>query len=158
MAAVVTASDNQVEVRVVDAAVRVSVEQSITEITLAATGPQGPRGTQVLSGNVNPSSNIGLLGDQYINTNTGKLFGPKTLSGWGEGVTIAGLGTDDIAQVYNQASPSTVWNIAHTLEFVPNITIVDTEGNVVEGEYEYVSDSHIRATFSTPISGSAYLS
>ena len=148
----------EVTVSIVDTAVSVAVEEPDVTIVLGETGPQGPRGSQVLSGNVDPSPTIGLIGDQYINTNTGKLFGPKTTSGWGEGVYLGNNDPNDLGQVYTQTSPSTVWNIAHTLGFTPNIMIVDTSENVVEAALEYISATQIRATFSEAIAGKAYLS
>jgi hypothetical protein len=67
------------------------------------TGPQGPRGEKgdtgdaglngktVLSGTSNPSNtSTGANGDFYINTNTLTLFGPKTASVWGVGVSLVG--------------------------------------------------------------------
>lgn len=148
----------EVTVSIVDTAVSVSVEEPDVTIVLGETGPQGPRGSQVLSGNVDPSPTIGLIGDQYINTNTGYLFGPKTASGWGTGVPLGNNDPNDLGQVYEQASPSTVWNIAHTLGFTPNIIIVDASGEVVECALDYVSATQITATFSEAISGKAYLS
>lgn len=140
------------------AEVTVTIADCNVEICIGESGPQGPRGSQLLSGNTDPSASIGLIGDQYINTSTGYLFGPKTASGWGVGVPLGNNDPDDLGQVYTQTSPSTVWNIVHTLSFVPNIIIVDSEKNVVEGDYEYVSDNEITATFNTAISGKAYLS
>ena len=148
----------EVTVTVADVRVEVAVCEQDVVILTGESGPQGPRGSQLLSGNTDPSISIGLIGDQYINTNTGYLFGPKTTSGWGVGVPLGNNDPDDLGQVYTQTSPSTVWNIVHTLTFVPNIIIVDSEKNVVEGSYEYVSDNEITATFNTPISGKAYLS
>ena len=148
----------EVTVTVADVRVEVAVCEQDVVILTGESGPQGPRGSQLLSGDTDPSISIGLIGDQYINTNTGYLFGPKTTSGWGVGVPLGNNDPDDLGQVYTQASPSTVWNIVHTLTFVPNIIIVDSEKNVVEGSYEYVSDNEITATFNTPISGKAYLS
>jgi len=138
--------------------VQVTVTDSSVSVSLGTSGPQGPRGSQVLSGNVDPSPSIGLIGDQYINTDTGKLFGPKTTSGWGEGVHLGNNNPNDLGQVYIQTSPSTVWNIAHTLGFTPNITIVDDNGKVVLCDLEYISGNSTIATFSEPISGTAYLS
>ena len=138
--------------------VQVTVTDSSVSVSLGTSGPQGPRGSQVLSGNVDPSPSIGLIGDQYINTDTGKLFGPKTTSGWGEGVYLGTNDPNDLGQAYTQTSPSTVWNIAHTLGFTPNITIVDTLGNVVEAAIEYLSATQIRATFSESTAGKAYIS
>ena len=148
----------EVTVTVSDVRVEVAVCEQDVVILTGESGPQGPRGSQLLSGDGDPSISIGLIGDQYINTNTGYLFGPKTTSGWGVGVPLGNNDPDDLGQVYTQASPSTVWNIVHTLTFVPNIIIVDSEKNVVEGSYEYVSDNEITATFNIPISGKAYLS
>lgn len=149
---------SEVSVTIVDAAVSVAVNEPEMVVSLGTSGPQGPRGTQVLSGNVDPSPSIGLIGDQYINTTSGKLFGPKTTSGWGDGVLLGNNDPGDLGQAYTQTSPSTEWNIAHTLGFTPNIVIVDTEGTVVEGLLEYLSATQIRATFSEPIAGTAYLS
>lgn len=148
----------EVTVSIVDTSVSVSVEEPDVTVILGNTGPQGPRGSQVLSGNTNPSPVIGLIGDQYINTDTGYLFGPKTASGWGTGVPLGNNDPNDLGQVYEQTSPSTVWNIAHTLGFTPNIIIVDASGEVVECALDYVSATQITATFSEAISGKAYLS
>jgi hypothetical protein len=148
----------EVTVSVADVKVDVAICQKDVVILSGESGPQGPRGSQLLSGNTDPSINIGLIGDQYINTDTGFLFGPKTTSGWGVGVPLGNNDPNDLGQVYTQTSPSTVWNIVHTLAFVPNIVIVDSENNVIEGNYEYISDNEITATFNTAISGKAYLS
>lgn len=148
----------EVTVTVADVRVEVAVCEQDVVILTGESGPQGPRGSQLLSGNTDPSASIGLIGDQYINTDTGSLFGPKTASGWGVGVPLGNNDPEDLGQVYTQTSPSTVWNIVHTLAFVPNIIIVDSERNVVEGDYEYVSDNEITATFNSAISGKAYLS
>jgi hypothetical protein len=76
-----------------------------------AQGPQGPTGLQgiqgvdgnngntMLNGTNNPTSSIGNNGDFYLNTTTYVLFGPKTSSGWGTGVSLLGGGSsnsDDI--------------------------------------------------------------
>ena len=60
--------------------------------------------------------------------------------------------------VHNQNSPSTTWTINHDLEFVPNITVVDSGGTVVEGSYDYPNDTTVVLTFSSPFSGKAFLS
>jgi hypothetical protein len=146
----VVVTDAQVDVVLCDPSVVVELGDSGPQ------GPPGPRGSQLLSGDMNPTSNVGLIGDQYLNTSSLVLFGPKTASGWGDGVSL--LDPELQGQVYEKASPSTVWNIIHTLEFVPNVIIVDPEGIVVEGDYEYISNNEIIATFSEAISGKAYLS
>ncbi len=147
----------EVKVSVRDVSVNVAVCEQDVVILTGESGPQGARGSQLLSGNVDPSISIGLIGDQYINTSTGYLFGPKTVSGWGVGVKLSN-DPEDLGQVYNQTSPSTVWNIVHTLDFIPNIIIVDSENRVVEGDYQYINSNQITATFNSAIAGKAYLS
>jgi hypothetical protein len=135
-----------------------SLNEIEATIVLGTSGPQGPRGSQLLSGASEPSPVIGLIGDHYIQVNSGKLYGPKTSSGWGEGVTVNPIDPESLGYVHVQLSPETQWNIIHPLVFVPNIVVVDSEGEVVEGFYEYLDENNIRATFSNPISGKAYLS
>lgn len=148
----------EVKVTIADVRVEVAVCDQDVVILTGESGPQGPRGSQLLSGDTNPSITIGLIGDQYINTNTGFLFGPKTTAGWGVGVPLGNNDPNDLGQVYTQTSPSTVWNIVHTLAFIPNVIIVDSENNVVEGDYEYINNNQITATFNSAISGKAFLS
>jgi hypothetical protein len=149
---------NRVIVTAVEDIVSVNIPQTIAEIIIGDTGPQGPRGTQVLSGPSDPSPIIGLIGDQYLNTTTGYLFGPKTESGWGTGVIIVhGLQLNDVAHVHYQTLSSDTWNISHDLDFTPSITVVDLAGNVIEGDYKYNGNT-IVATFSQGIAGTAFLS
>lgn len=44
----------------------------------------------ILNGTVNPSLSIGNVNDFYINTATNRLFGPKTTTSWGSGVSLIG--------------------------------------------------------------------
>lgn len=65
-------------------------------------GPQGPQGTQgivgekgadgsaIFSGTAVPAVSIGKLGDYYLRTSTGVLYGPKVAAGWGTGVNLRG--------------------------------------------------------------------
>lgn len=66
--------------------------------------------------------------------------------------------TQVVAYVFIQNVPSQVWNITHGLDFVPNITVVDTAGSVVEGDYSYPNENTIIATFNGAFAGKAYLS
>jgi len=50
---------------------------------------RGIDGTSVLNGSVDPASE-GKLGDFYVNTASNTIFGPKTESGWGTGVSLVG--------------------------------------------------------------------
>jgi hypothetical protein len=64
----------------------------------------------------------------------------------------------DLSYIHNQTTPSTTWTVSHGLGFVPNITVVDSAGTVVEGSYNYPSASVVVLSFSGAFSGKAYLS
>ena len=58
---------------------------------------------------------------------------------------------------YIQASPSNTWHIAHNLGRYPSVTVVDSSGDVVEGDVDYVDANTLVATFNAPFAGDAYL-
>jgi hypothetical protein len=57
-----------------------------------------------------------------------------------------------------QTIPATTWTIVHNLGFRPNVTVVDTAGEQVEGEVDYVSETTVVVTFTAAFAGDAYLS
>jgi hypothetical protein len=58
--------------------------------TLGAQGTPGPAGSQIFEGNGAPADTLGNVGDFYINEQTDSLYGPKTLSGWGNAISLQG--------------------------------------------------------------------
>jgi hypothetical protein len=58
--------------------------------TPGAQGAPGPAGSQIFEGDSVPSSAFGNVGDFYINELTDSLYGPKTLSGWGNAISLQG--------------------------------------------------------------------
>jgi hypothetical protein len=50
------------------------------------------------------------------------------------------------------------WTITHNLGYVPSITIIDSGGNEVEGNIVYNDLNVATVSFTSEISGSAYLS
>jgi hypothetical protein len=55
-----------------------------------ATGAAGVDGKTILNGTSNPLSGTGANDDFFLNTTTNTLFGPKTISGWGSGISLVG--------------------------------------------------------------------
>ncbi|MDN5284538.1 MAG: hypothetical protein JWR38_812 [Mucilaginibacter sp.] len=61
-----------------------------------AVGPAGPAGANgsagsvIYSGNTTPAASKGVIGDFYLDTSTGLLYGPKTANGWGTGFSLKG--------------------------------------------------------------------
>ncbi|MDR8391770.1 hypothetical protein NC796_11490 [Aliifodinibius sp. S!AR15-10] len=81
------------------------------------TGPEGPQGAEGSQGPVGPagddgsmmyadegppSSDIGDIGDFYLNTNTGEYHGPKTEEGWGDPIIVLmGNDGDDGTEIHS---------------------------------------------------------
>jgi hypothetical protein len=65
---------------------------------------------------------------------------------------------EDLSYVHDQSISSNTWTIEHGLQFVPNITVVDSAGTVVEGSYSYPNANTVVLSFSHEFSGKAYLS
>lgn len=65
---------------------------------------------------------------------------------------------ETLGYVHIQSVPSTTWTINHNMIFVPNITVVDSSGTVIEGSYDYPNSTTVVLSFSSPFSGKAYLS
>lgn len=53
-------------------------------------GPAGANGTQIYSGTTTPPSGTGNSGDYYLDLTTDVLYGPKSSSGWGSGISLMG--------------------------------------------------------------------
>jgi hypothetical protein len=58
---------------------------------------------------------------------------------------------------FNQASPLAVWVINHSLGRFPSATVVDSSGNMVEGDVVYNSSNQVTLSFGVAFSGVAYL-
>ena len=53
-------------------------------------GPAGQDGSTILNGIINPTDDIGNIGDYYLNIESKHLFGPKKENGWGTGISLKG--------------------------------------------------------------------
>lgn len=53
-------------------------------------GQNGADGSDILKGSTAPSTTLGNLGDYYIDSSTGDLYGPKTNNGWGNPINLKG--------------------------------------------------------------------
>lgn len=59
--------------------------------------------------------------------------------------------------IHEQAEPSSVWIIEHNLNTHPSITVVDSSGDVVDGDWNYRDNNTVVLSFTAPFSGVAYL-
>jgi hypothetical protein len=63
--------------------------------------------------------------------------------------------------IFTQTIAATAWGtngiVTHNLGKFPSITVIDTGGTVVNGEYTYIDTNNIILNFSAPFAGKAYL-
>ena len=59
--------------------------------------------------------------------------------------------------VHTQIAASTVWEITHSLNKYPTVTIIDSGGSIVIGEVDYIDQNRVTVTFSVTMSGTASL-
>jgi hypothetical protein len=134
----------------------ITIDEENVVVEIGTSGPQGARGTGILNGTDVPDSNLGIIGDFFLNTTNMNLYGPKTESGWGEPVDL--VANNELGHEHIQEVAASVWTIQHGLGFIPNITVVDSAGTVVEGSYDYPDSGTVILTFIGAFSGRAYLS
>lgn len=122
-------------------------------------GPKGDPGTQILNGPGLPSNLQGRVGDLYVDTLSKRVYGPKTINGWDTSEALfEGFNRDLLGQVFDIPSASGTWEIHHGLGYNPNVTCIDSAGNVIEGEISYPNENTIVIEFIGGSSGKAYLS
>lgn len=60
--------------------------------------------------------------------------------------------------IHPQSTPDNVWTITHNLGLLPQVTIMNSAGQVVEGDINYISNDVVELTFVAQFSGIAILS
>ena len=59
--------------------------------------------------------------------------------------------------IFEQITPSATWNITHTLNKFPSVSVVDTAGTQVFTDVNYIDKNNITLAFSTGFAGKAFL-
>jgi len=67
-------------------------------------------------------------------------------------------GTPGGSFVFNQIATSAHWVVTHGLNFFPAVTALDSAGSMIAGDVHYVDANTVEVYFSTPSSGTLYLS
>jgi hypothetical protein len=62
------------------------------------------------------------------------------------------------AYVHDQVTPSATWNITHSLGYYPNVSVVDSGGDQVQGLVTYADINTVIIEFTAAFGGKAYLS
>jgi len=141
----------------------------ITGGTDGAQGTQGVRGAQGTQGIQGPQG-IGIQGTQgTTGVGTQGTQGTAGLQGIGgasvdntddvpEGALNKYFTVERVSYQHMQGAASNSWIITHDLGFKPNVTIVDSAGNIVEGEIAYTNTNSLTVSFESAFSGTAYIS
>jgi hypothetical protein len=121
-----------------------------TQGVRGAQGTQGVQGTRGLQGTLGTQGTAGTDGiDGSELDNTDDLT---------EGLTNKYFTVERVSFEHNQGSASNSWTITHNLGFKPNVTVIDSAGNIVEGEIAYTNSNSLTVSFASAFSGKAYLS
>jgi hypothetical protein len=115
---------------------------------------QQKRGTASRWTSINP---VLLAGEIGVETDTRKIKIGDGTTQWNN-LDYIQVDNQDVAYTHTQNALLSVWTITHTLSFKPNVIITDYNGNVIEGDIEYVGSNQINVTLSEPSIGYAYLS
>lgn len=62
------------------------------------------------------------------------------------------------AYVHDQVTPAATWNISHSLGYYPNVSVVDSGGDQVQGLVAYADINTVTIEFTSAFGGKAYLS
>lgn len=67
------------------------------------------------------------------------------------------VGSGDKHFIYEQNSPSDIWDITHNLNKKPSVTITDSADTVVEGQVIFNDGVKVIISFNAPFTGTAIL-
>ena len=110
-------------------------------------GAQGTQGVQGVQGVQGAEGLQGISGASIDNTDD-----------LTEGATNKYFTIGRVSYEHTQGVTSNSWVITHNLGFKPNVTVVDSAGNIVEGEIAYTNSNSLTVSFSSAFSGKAYIS
>jgi uncharacterized protein involved in type VI secretion and phage assembly len=133
--------DGQESIKIIDASGQIIEMKNDTGNTLDR------RGNKELTGTSGSSINIKTEGTINLDSNSLKHNGEEIGTATG----------DDKTFFYVQSTPAKEWEITHSLNKYPSVTIIDSANTKVEGEVEYVSMNKVKVKFSVAFSGKATL-
>lgn len=92
----------------------------------------GPDGKSLLSGDDIPANALGQVGDSYVRIAPGvaRLYGPKTISGWGVGQDLRGPAGPSVE--IQKSATAIQWRVVGAADWVDLVPLVDLHGPSVE--------------------------
>ncbi len=129
----------------------------ILTIIITPVGDIGVTGLAGPTGAAGPGVPLGGLNGQVL-----KKIGINDYeTEWGS-LPSTGIDSEELISLvsypHTQGSASAIWTVNHSLGFYPSVTVFLSTGDVVEGALTHTDINTASIAFSTPISGTAYLS
>ena len=106
------------------------------------------------TGELYTTRNVKLLGNLSAEGQVAAGGAATESGGGGSGGTTTG---EYKMFTFPQTTPSSEWMITHNLGKMPNVKIVDSDGELVFGDVKYVNTAVVTVTFGAAFSGTAYL-
>lgn len=142
------------------------INETVNDVIVSSPGVQGPAGRTILNGVGVPAANLGVAGDFYYDTQTTRFYGPKpSESSWvGANSFLLNAGVISYEMSWEVSQVDGPFNgifsvlIIHNLGFKPNVTVINSAGDVLETGIYYNNDYILTLTMAQPFAGTAYLS
>ena len=142
------------------------INETVNDVVVLAEGTQGPAGRTILNGVGVPAGNLGVAGDFYYDTQTTRFYGPKLsdLSWSGANNFLLNTGVVSYEMSWETSQIAGPFDgifsilIIHNLGFKPNVTVINSAGDVLETGIYYNNDYILTLTMAQPFAGTAYLS
>lgn len=139
------------------------ITETVNDVLISTSGPQGPRGKTILNGNGAPAENNGVEGDFYYDKQTTRFYGPKPSDVTWTGATNFLLSAATLTYPFSTNQVVAVSNyfaiaIPHNLGYNPNVTVKNSAGDILETGIDYNSINQITLTMAQPFGGTAFLS
>lgn len=93
-----------------------------------------------------------------VDSSRGGSVGPTGPQGVQGAQGVQGPPGPALAYTHTQNLPQNIWTIAHGLGVYPQVSVVEFGGANVIGDVAYLDVNTLRVTFTTAVSGYAYLS
>ena len=149
-------SEDKFEINIEDTAYTLEINPTDTfEIQLNEQGPQGDRGLKGDTGN--GIANIEIVEETEEYTKYRINYTDPDIEPY-DYTVYNGRNLEPAEEyIYEQVEPSNTWTIEHNLNTHPSITVVDSSGDVVDGDWNYRDNNTVILNFTAPFSGVAYL-
>lgn len=102
----------------------------------------------------------GVAGPANVLTVGTVTTGPAavTITGTAPSQTINFVLPTGGSYIHTQSTSASTWTITHNLGYYPAVSVVDSGGNVVIGDVNYISINAVSVSFNASFGGKAYLS